>query len=88
MFRSTWCAVALAMAVIPAQAQESETSKTREELKQLQQRMQALEKKLQETEATAAQAASQASSRPASVPHRRRPACDSTVDSGKLGMSA
>jgi hypothetical protein len=66
MFRNTWCAMALAMAVIPAQAQESETSKTREELKQLQQRMQALEKKLQETEATAAQAASQASSRPAS----------------------
>jgi hypothetical protein len=80
MVRITWCAVALAVAVVPAYAQESETSKTREELRQLQQRMQALEKKLQETDAkagkaeesasqaenTAAQAASQASNRPQS----------------------
>src|SRR5258706_14367830 len=80
MVRITWCAVALAVAVVPAYAQESETSKMREELRQLQQRMQSLEKKLQETDAkagkaeesasqadnTAAQAASQASNRPQS----------------------
>src|SRR5258706_12729233 len=78
MVRITWCAVALAVAVVPAYAQESETSKMREELRQLQQRMQSLEKNLQETDAkagkaeesaaqaenTAAQAASQASNRP------------------------
>jgi hypothetical protein len=72
--------MALAMAVVPAYAQESESAKMREELRQLQQRMQSLEKRLQESEAkaskaqetaaqaesTAAQAASQASSRPAS----------------------
>src|SRR5258707_13947421 len=80
MNRITWCAIALAVAVVPAYAQESETSKMREELRQLQQRMQSLEKKLQETDAkagkaeesasqaenTAAQAASQASNRPQS----------------------
>jgi hypothetical protein len=80
MVRIKWCAVALAMAVAPAYAQESESSRMRDELRQLQQRMQALEKRLQESEAkaskaqesaaqaenAAAQAASQASSRPAS----------------------
>src|SRR5258706_6411648 len=80
MVRITWCAVALAVAVVPAYAQESETSKMREELRQLQQRMQSLEKKLQETDAkagkaeesasqaenTASQAASQAGNRPQS----------------------
>jgi hypothetical protein len=71
--------MALAVAVAPAYAQESESSRMREELRQLQQRMQSLEKRLQESEAkankaqesaaqaenTAAQAASQASSPPA-----------------------
>jgi hypothetical protein len=80
MVRIELCAMALAMAVVPAYAQESESTKMREELRQLQQRMQSLEKRLQESEAkankaqesaaqaesTAAQAASQASSRPAS----------------------
>jgi hypothetical protein len=75
-----WCAMAFAMAALPAQAQESDTAKMREELRQLQQRLQQLERRLQETEAksgkaeeaaqraesTAAQAAAQASSRPQS----------------------
>jgi hypothetical protein len=78
MFRNMWCAMAFAMAALPAQAQESDTAKMREELRQLQQRLQQLERRLQETEAksgkaeeaaqraesTAAQAAAQASSRP------------------------
>jgi hypothetical protein len=64
MIRNTWSAVALAVAMVPAHAQESESSKMREELRQLQQRTQALEKKLQESEAAAqAQPAPQASSR-------------------------
>jgi hypothetical protein len=72
--------MALAVAVVPAYAQESETSKMRKELRQLQQRMQSLEKKLQDTDAkagkaeesasqaenTATQAAAQASNRPQS----------------------
>lgn len=76
MVRIKWCAVALAMAVVPAYAQESESSKMREELRQLQQRMQSLEKRLQESEAKASKAqesaaqaentAAQASIRPAS----------------------
>src|SRR5258706_12735320 len=80
MIRITWCAMALAVAMVPAYAQESETSKMREELRQLQQRMQSLEKKLQETdtkagkaeesasqaENTATQAAAQVSNRPQS----------------------
>src|SRR5712691_5712155 len=61
MFRSMWCAMAFAMAALPAQAQESDTAKMREELRQLQQRLQQLEKRLQETENVAAQA----SARPA-----------------------
>lgn len=48
MLRSKWCAMALVMAAIPAQAQDSETARMREELKQLQQRMQDLESRLQE----------------------------------------
>src|SRR5882762_3086482 len=80
MFRSMWCAMAFAVAALPAQAQESDTAKMREELRQLQQRLQQLERRLQETEAksgkaeeaaqraesTAVQAAAQASSRPQS----------------------
>src|SRR5205809_2953593 len=57
MFRNTWCAMALAVAMLPAYGQD-----VREELKQLQQRIQQLEKRLQETENVAAQA----SARPAS----------------------
>jgi hypothetical protein len=55
-----WCAMAFAVAALPAQAQES----LREEIKQLQQRLQQLEKRLEQTESTATQAAVQASSRP------------------------
>ena len=64
MFRNMWCAMALAVAALPAQAQESDTAKMREELRQLQQRLQQLEKRLEQTESTATQAAVQASSRP------------------------
>src|SRR5882762_9332003 len=64
MFRNMWCAMAFAMAALPAQAQESDTAKMREELRQLQQRLQQLEKRLEQTESTATQAAVQASSRP------------------------
>ena len=56
MSRNTWCAMALAVAMLPAYGQD-----VREELKQLQQRIQQLEKRLQETENVAAQA----SARPA-----------------------
>ena len=66
MNRIQWCAMAFAVAMFPAQAQDSEISKLREELRQLQSRMQALEKRLQETETAAAQTAAQASSRPQS----------------------
>jgi len=55
-----WCAMALAVAALPAQAQDS----LREEIKQLQQRLQQLEKRLEQTESTATQAAAQASNRP------------------------
>jgi len=61
-----WCAMALAMAAVPAYAQQPDTAKLREEIKQLQQRLDELEKKQQETENTAVQAAQQASSRPQS----------------------
>jgi hypothetical protein len=70
-----WCAMALAVAAFPAQAQESDTAKMREELRQLQQRLQQLERRLQETEAKAGKAqedaaraesaAAQAGARPA-----------------------
>src|SRR5882672_7334732 len=66
MVRITWCAMALAVAIVPAYAQQSDTSKLRGEIKQLQQRLETLEKRQEETESTAAQAASQASSRPQS----------------------
>jgi len=64
MFRIMWCAMAFAVAALPAQAQESDTAKMREELRQLQQRLQQLEKRLEQAESTATQAAAQASSRP------------------------
>src|SRR2546430_9377554 len=60
MFRSMWCAMAIAVAAFPAQAKDS----LREEIKQLQQRLQQLEKRLEQAESTATQAAVQASSRP------------------------
>ena len=43
MFRSMWCAMALAVAMLPAYGQD-----VREELRQLQQRIQQLEKRLSE----------------------------------------
>ncbi len=55
MHRNMLCAVALAMAMTSAQAQDS----VREEIKQLQQRLQQLEKRLEQTESTATQAAVQ-----------------------------
>jgi hypothetical protein len=64
MLCKTWCAVALAMAVFPAYAQDSELSKLREALRQLQQQVQQLEKRLQDAEAKTPQAAQPAASRP------------------------
>jgi len=74
MNRITWCAMALAVAAIPAHAQESEVSKLREELQQLKQQMQALEKRLGAAESKSSKAeesatraestAAQAASRP------------------------
>src|SRR3989449_3963303 len=71
MFRSMWCAMALAVAIFRAYGQD-----VREELRQLQQRIQQLEKRLQDTDAKARKAeedaaraentAAQASARPAS----------------------
>src|SRR2546422_1042361 len=70
MFRSMWCAMALAVAAFPAYGQD-----VREELRQLQQRIQQLEKRLQDTDAKARKAeedaaraenvAAQAGARPA-----------------------
>ena len=45
-----WYVMALAVAVVPAYAQDSDVSKLREELRQLQQRLQMLEKRLEESE--------------------------------------
>lgn len=53
MLRNTWCAMVLAMAVFPAQAQDPELSKLRDELRQLQNRIQELEKRQQEKQAKA-----------------------------------
>jgi hypothetical protein len=66
MLRNTCCAMALALAlaIVPAYAQDSELSRLREALRQLQQQVQQLEKRLQDAESTATQAAAQASSRP------------------------
>ena len=50
MQRNIWCAAALAVACLPANAQESEISKLREALRQLQQQVQELEKRLQAAE--------------------------------------
>jgi hypothetical protein len=51
MFRKTWCAMALAVGLVPAYAQDSELSQLREALRQLQQQVQQLEKRLQDAEA-------------------------------------
>lgn len=64
MVRIKWWAMALAMAAVPAYAQQQDTTKLREEINQLQQRLDEMEKRQQETENTAIQAAAQASSRP------------------------
>src|SRR5258708_14267918 len=66
MVRFKWCVMALAMAAVPAYAQQPDTAKLRDEIKQLQQRLDDLEKRQQETQNTATQAAAQASSRPQS----------------------
>jgi hypothetical protein len=57
------CAVALAMAIPAAQAQQS-LPEMRDELKKLQQRIDELEGRVKDAESTATQAAAQASSRP------------------------
>ena len=53
MVRQTCCAVALAMAALPAYAQDAELAKLREALKQLQEQVQQLEKRLQDAQAAA-----------------------------------
>src|SRR5436305_14723064 len=63
MHRILLCAVALAMAMPAAQAQES-LPQMRDELKKLQQRIDELEGRVKDAESTATQAATQASSRP------------------------
>ena len=60
MFRSTWCAMALAMAVFPAQAQDA----VRDELRQLRERIQELERRIQESESKSAAPAAQPGARP------------------------
>ena len=65
MHRVLFCAVALAMAMPAAQAQQS-LPEMREELKKLQQRIDELEGRVKDAESTATQAAQQASSRPQS----------------------
>ncbi len=78
MLRTKWCAMALAVAALPAQAQDAEVVKLREQLKALQQQLQQLEQRLDAAEAksgkaeetaaraesAATQAAQQAASRP------------------------
>lgn len=50
MQRYLWCAVAFAMAGVPAHAQDAEIGKLREALRQLQQQVQQLEKRLADAE--------------------------------------
>ncbi|HET7363821.1 MAG TPA: hypothetical protein VFJ70_09665 [Burkholderiales bacterium] len=66
MHRISLCAVALAMAMPVAQAQQQSLPEMREELKKLQQRIDELEGRVKEAESTATQAAQQASARPQS----------------------
>src|SRR5207248_10239819 len=63
MHRILLCAVALAMAMPAARAQES-LPQMREELKKLQQRIDELEGRVKDAESTSTQAAAQAASRP------------------------
>src|SRR5207253_2221793 len=65
MHRNLLCAVALALAVPLAHAQDS-LPQMRDELKKLQQRIDELEGRVKDAESTATQAATQASSRPQS----------------------
>ncbi|HYY62622.1 MAG TPA: hypothetical protein VE756_14665 [Burkholderiales bacterium] len=65
MHRILLCAVALAMAMPAAQAQQS-LPEMRDELKKLQQRIDELEGRVKDAESTATQAATQASNRPQS----------------------
>ena len=65
MHRILLCAVALAMAMPAAQAQQS-LPEMRDELKKLQQRIDELEGRVKDAESTATQAATQASTRPQS----------------------
>ncbi|MGE5639040.1 MAG: hypothetical protein ACM30H_03020 [Clostridia bacterium] len=51
MHRMKWCAVALALAALPAQGQEAEVIQLREQLRALQQQLQQLEKRLDAAEA-------------------------------------
>jgi len=62
MFRQMWCAAALAVAMLPAYAQDA----TREEVRKLKQQVDELDKRVQDAENAAAQASAQASSRPQS----------------------
>jgi hypothetical protein len=65
MHRTIWCAAALAMAALPAHAQDSELARLRHELRQLQERIQELEKRLTRTEAKGEPAPVQPVARPA-----------------------
>jgi hypothetical protein len=65
MLHNLCCAVALAMAAVPASAQDAELSKLREALRQLQQQVQQLEKRLEEREARREPVAPLAGARPA-----------------------
>jgi hypothetical protein len=64
MHRILLCAVAMAMAMPAAQAQQQSLPEMREELKKLQQRIDELEGRVKDAETTATQAAQQASTRP------------------------
>src|SRR5690242_1769169 len=64
MHRILLCAVASAMAIPAAQAQQQSLPEMRKELKELQQRIDELEGRVKDAEGTAAQAAQQASNRP------------------------
>src|SRR5438445_1962852 len=64
MHRISLCAVALAAAMPPAQAQQTSLPEMREELKKLQQRLDEMEGRVKDAESTATQAAQQASVRP------------------------
>jgi len=81
MFRSMWCATALAVAAsaaLPAHAQEAELAKIRDEIRQLrqnyEQRIQALEKRLAEAETRAGKAEQSAAKAESAAAQAMRPA--------------